>query len=106
MLGKDQLIEGPTPQVRPMLLLRSDSCIAAPPYSPTSRTVGYRSAVDTPISAVAAARRRSAWRTSGRRLMRADPSPTGINATMAGGVTHASTSLGASIGVRQAERRL
>ena len=49
---------------------------------------GYRSAVATPICAVAAARRRSAWRTSGRRRMSASPSPTGISAARCGGSTH------------------
>ena len=62
--------------------------------------LGYRSAVATPIAAVAAARRRSAWRTSGRRLMSAVPSPTGMSATRRGAVTQDCSSFGASAGAR------
>jgi hypothetical protein len=40
---------------------------------------GYNSPVAMPIPAVAAASRRSACRTSGRRLSSAAPSPTGTN---------------------------
>ncbi len=45
---------------------------------------GYSAPVATPIRAVAAANWRSAWRTSGRRLSSAAPSPTGSNWAMCG----------------------
>ncbi len=48
----------------------------------------------TPTRAVAAASSRSAWRTSGRRLSRVAPSPTGMGRASAGGVSQPATSRG------------
>src|SRR5216684_844017 len=68
-----------------------------PALAPTAMR-GYRSAVATPIRAVAAANSRSASRTSGRRRSNAVASPTGSGCCRRGAVAHDSTDLGYSAG--------
>ncbi|MNS31090.1 hypothetical protein D3C72_631340 [compost metagenome] len=91
-------INGPTLQLK---VPRSPNMAAGPPDAADkpSVTLGYRSAVATPMRAVDAASVRSAWRMSGRRRNSAAPSPTGMVLVRRGAVAHCSSDAGMSLGV-------
>ncbi|MNI58896.1 hypothetical protein D3C73_1140300 [compost metagenome] len=83
LVGTFQVSDGPKPQRLVDGSPRSSRIPTVPMVAPMLM-FGYSSPVATPIPAVAAASRRSACRTSGRRLSNAAPSPTGTSCAIFG----------------------